>query len=296
MNIDRTAISRIESGNRHINKDLLSRWCDACHVDFELYEASARLAWVADANPVPVWFEDFFRAQVLAHTIRTWHPIIIPGPLQTVDYARALHEGAGVPDGLIDERVAARIDLQQRTIDRQPVPVNLLAVMDESVLHRQVGTKEIMYAQLMHLAELGKRKHIRIQIVPASRGANAGHVGAFTIAELEEADVMLMEAVEDVTTDKRSSDKGRSVDLRPGTMGSTLRPGEPRTNHEGGRVMQTMSAAPWRKSSYSANGGQNCVEVADAASVVMVRDTTNRDGGTLAFTAGAWQAFLATLR
>lgn len=60
--------------------------------------------------------------------------------------------------------------------------------------------------------------------------------------------------------------------------------------------MQTMSAAPWRKSSYSANGGQNCVEVADAASVVMVRDTTNRDGGTLAFAADAWQAFLATLR
>ena len=59
--------------------------------------------------------------------------------------------------------------------------------------------------------------------------------------------------------------------------------------------MQTMSA-PWRKSSYSsANGGQ-CVEVADAASVVLVRDTTNRDGGTLSFTADAWKAFLGTLR
>ncbi|HEY0936619.1 MAG TPA: helix-turn-helix transcriptional regulator [Trebonia sp.] len=205
LRIDRTAISRIESGNRHINADLLRKWCESTHVDFELYEASARLAWVADANPVPVWFEDFFRAQVLAHTIRTWHPIIVPGPLQTPDYARALHEGAGVPDGLIDERVAARIDLQQRTIERQPVPVNLLAVMDEVVLHRQVGTEEIRHGQLLHLAELGKRKHVRIQIVPASHGANAGHIGAFTIAELEEADVMLMDAVEDVTTDKRTA-------------------------------------------------------------------------------------------
>lgn len=51
----------------------------------------------------------------------------------------------------------------------------------------------------------------------------------------------------------------------------------------------------WRKSSASANG-ESCVEVADAASIVMVRDTTNRDGGTLAFAADAWQAFLATLR
>lgn len=52
----------------------------------------------------------------------------------------------------------------------------------------------------------------------------------------------------------------------------------------------------WRKSSYSgANGGQ-CVEVADDARAVLVRDTTDRDGGTLAFTAEAWQAFLGTLR
>ncbi len=60
-----------------------------------------------------------------------------------------------------------------------------------------------MHKQLMHLSEQAQRKHIGIQIVPASRGANAGHVGAFTIASLEEAGVMLMNAVEDVTTDKR---------------------------------------------------------------------------------------------
>ena len=51
----------------------------------------------------------------------------------------------------------------------------------------------------------------------------------------------------------------------------------------------------WRKSSYSgANGGQ-CVETA-AAGAVLVRDTTDRDGGTLVFTANAWVEFLGTLR
>jgi Domain of unknown function (DUF397) len=51
----------------------------------------------------------------------------------------------------------------------------------------------------------------------------------------------------------------------------------------------------WRKSSYSgANGGQ-CVEVA-SADEIMVRDTTDRDGGTLAFTADAWQRFTSELR
>jgi hypothetical protein len=51
----------------------------------------------------------------------------------------------------------------------------------------------------------------------------------------------------------------------------------------------------WRKSSYSGANGGNCVEVATAEGVA-VRDTTNRDGVTLAITADAWQAFLGTLR
>jgi hypothetical protein len=51
----------------------------------------------------------------------------------------------------------------------------------------------------------------------------------------------------------------------------------------------------WRVSSYSGTNG-NCVETASADGVIMVRDTTNRDGGTLAFGADAWAAFLAVLR
>lgn len=51
----------------------------------------------------------------------------------------------------------------------------------------------------------------------------------------------------------------------------------------------------WRKASYS-NGSGNCVEAANAASVVLVRDTKTRDGGTLAFTADAWRAFTESLK
>ncbi len=52
----------------------------------------------------------------------------------------------------------------------------------------------------------------------------------------------------------------------------------------------------WRKSTYSDANGGDCVEVADATGVVLVRDTTDRDGGTLAFTADAWRAFAAQLK
>ncbi len=51
----------------------------------------------------------------------------------------------------------------------------------------------------------------------------------------------------------------------------------------------------WRKASYSSNGGANCVEVA-SSELVLVRDTTDRDGGTLSFTAQAWSVFVTGLK
>lgn len=51
----------------------------------------------------------------------------------------------------------------------------------------------------------------------------------------------------------------------------------------------------WRKSSYSSNGGGECIETASNSGTVMVRDTTNRDGGMLSFGAAAWSMFVSQL-
>lgn len=51
----------------------------------------------------------------------------------------------------------------------------------------------------------------------------------------------------------------------------------------------------WRKASYS-NGSGSCVETASNWGIIAVRDTTDRDGGTLAFSANAWQDFIAGLK
>lgn len=52
----------------------------------------------------------------------------------------------------------------------------------------------------------------------------------------------------------------------------------------------------WRKSSYSDANGGSCVETASGNGVILVRDTTNRDGGTLAFTSNVWRAFMANVK
>jgi hypothetical protein len=60
--------------------------------------------------------------------------------------------------------------------------------------------------------------------------------------------------------------------------------------------MEDTISSPWRKPTYSGNGGGNCVETATAGGAVLVRDTTDRTGGTLTFGTDAWRAFLATIK
>jgi hypothetical protein len=57
-----------------------------------------------------------------------------------------------------------------------------------------------------------------------------------------------------------------------------------------------MNGMDWRKSSYSSNGGEACVETATSGDIILVRDTTNRSGATLAFAARAWTEFVTSLR
>jgi transcriptional regulator with XRE-family HTH domain len=206
MNCDRSTVTKIESGNLVPSEKILKLWCDLCQVDVELYEPMARTARVLEQSPaVPFWYEDFAAAQRLAHTIRTWHPNVIPGSLQIQDYARPLYEVMGLDEDRIAELVDARTELQQ-IFTRPTRPATLLAVFDEAVLRRQVGPPEVMHRQLAHLAEVGQQRNIGIQVVPASHACNAGHVGAFTIASLPGApDVLLSEgAIRDVTTDDPS--------------------------------------------------------------------------------------------
>lgn len=68
-----------------------------------------------------------------------------------------------------------------------------------------------------------------------------------------------------------------------------------KSSYSNGGSNACVEVATWRKSSYSNGGESACVEVASTDGV-LVRDTTNRDGGTLAFSAGAWQRFAMSLR
>jgi len=152
----------------------------------------------------PSWFEDWLAVEQSAVALRIWQPIIVHGLLQTASYALALFIGAHAREEVLDSLVTARLDRQQ--ILSRSEPPNLWVVLDEIVLHRLIGSPEIMREQLAHMAELAQLPHVSVQIVPASAGAHAGLAGAFTIATSQAGqDVMYIEAVEGQTVERDAS-------------------------------------------------------------------------------------------
>jgi transcriptional regulator with XRE-family HTH domain len=202
LGFDRTVIAKAETGDRVPTSDVLTAWCDACSVDIELLGPWAVLARRAD-GPIPNWFESWLEAERDAHTLRLWSPILVPGLLQTAEYARALLVATGLDEDAAQAHVTVRLE-RQVILDR-PNPPHVVAVLDEPVLHGLIGSPQVMADQLTHVAELAERTNVSVQVLPLGTGANAGLSGAFDLASGDGApEVLRMDAVEDVTVETRS--------------------------------------------------------------------------------------------
>jgi len=202
LGFDRTVVTKAESGERPPTPEVMAAWCDACGLDADLYERMAVLARRKD-GPVPSWFESWLEAEREAHTLRLWSPVLVPGVLQTAGYAHALFTASGLDHESAQEQVVIRLN-RQVVLDRADPPY-VVAVLDESVLHRLIGSPLVMAEQVAHLAGMSERPNISVQVIPSATGANAGLSGALDLASSDGApDVLRMEAVEDVTTETRS--------------------------------------------------------------------------------------------
>lgn len=198
--IDRTTVTRAENGERPPTADVLAAWCEACSLAGVPHEWVAGMARRGD-GPVPTWFEDWLKAEGEAHTLRIWQPLIIPGLLQTAGYARELFLATGADDAKADELVTVRVE-RQSILDRADPP-HLITVLDESILHRLIGSPVIMYEQLTHLISMAERPDVSVEIVPSGIGANAGLSGGFHLASCDGTpDVLNMNSVRDVTEER----------------------------------------------------------------------------------------------
>jgi hypothetical protein len=114
-----------------------------------------------------------------AAIIRTWALDLLPGLTQTYDYAFAMFIKGGLNEDEATARATARVN-RAAILDR-PDPTRLTALIYELLLHRQVGTPEIMVSELEHLLELMEKPNVIIQVVRET-AYFPGHDGQFEIA------------------------------------------------------------------------------------------------------------------
>jgi len=137
-------------------------------------------------------------AEAEAESVWNWEPQLIPGLLQTSEYARAVrqlwHRMFPGPPGEIDRWVEVRM-LRQRVLTRDP-PLQLFVVVDESALRRKFGDERVMREQLMHLAEASELPNVELRIYPLDSDAPPLGTGAFSYMQFPQVhDVPLHDIV-----------------------------------------------------------------------------------------------------
>ena len=134
----------------------------------------------------PSWFQAWPAKEAGAETLRWFEPLIVPGLLQTEDYARAIFQTRfGLSGEEIEERVGAR--LRRQEILARDKPPALWVILDEGVLRRPVGGGHVMLEQVNRLAEAARQPSIVIEVIPTTVGAHEGLAGAFTLADFDSA-------------------------------------------------------------------------------------------------------------
>ncbi|MFK4064576.1 helix-turn-helix domain-containing protein [Streptomyces sp. NPDC029674] len=129
-------------------------------------------------------FLEFLSLESSASIIRHYGALVVPGPLQTEEYARAIM--LSYNKSISDERLERGVEVR---LARQDLLTSggreLFYVLDEAVVRRHVGGRGVMRAQLERLAELSTRPGVTIQILPFSIGAHAGIQGPFSHFEFD---------------------------------------------------------------------------------------------------------------
>ncbi|AZP21769.1 helix-turn-helix domain-containing protein [Streptomyces aquilus] len=187
-------ISRVETGQAPIKardvRDLLEWYgiADPQRIEtvMQIHKDAQQQGWWAHYGDVlPSGMATYAGLEADAQVLRSYESMVVHGLLQTEDYAHAVIAAfqPNRPDET-DQLVRFRKE-RQALLTRQPDPLELWVVMEESALRRPVGGKEVMTAQLRHLAEVTALPNVTLQIMPTSKGAHAALSGAFSLLEFE---------------------------------------------------------------------------------------------------------------
>jgi transcriptional regulator with XRE-family HTH domain len=146
-------------------------------------------------------FKEYLAYEASASVIRQYEPILIPGLLQTEEYARGLFESVGRATPEAADKGWTVRQHRQELVDRESPP-EMRYVLDEAALQRHVGRGHAMRRQLARIKELAAEPHVNIQIMPFHHGAHPGMAGSFILLEFADpnlADLLHLEGIDSIT-------------------------------------------------------------------------------------------------
>ncbi|MFX0576334.1 helix-turn-helix domain-containing protein [Nocardia nepalensis] len=188
-------ISRLELGRTGFKerdiRDLLTLYGVSDAEERERFLELARQAnepgwWHRYSDLLPSWFGTYLGLEQAASKIRTYEAHLVPGLLQTPEYARAVMS-LGYEDADMDRRVQVRIRRQE--VLHRADPPTIWAIIDEAALHRPVGGSRVHREQMEHLIELAQLPNVTVQVLPYSAGEHAAAGSSFSILRFAEAEL-----------------------------------------------------------------------------------------------------------
>ncbi|CAM5307573.1 transcriptional regulator [Streptomyces abikoensis] len=174
-------VAQIELGNEIPSQRVAQKLDDVLGLNGELVQLWHHVRTTAEQAIYPSWSREGLAAEAEASRIRHFANVV-PGLLQTEDYARALLDsGALLFGGDVGDKLSARMN-RQAILDG-PTPPWFWSILDEAALYRVIGSPAVMRNQLQHLLELAERPRIRIRVLPFKRAIPGGvtSVGAMML-------------------------------------------------------------------------------------------------------------------
>ncbi|GAA4701430.1 helix-turn-helix domain-containing protein [Phytohabitans rumicis] len=151
---------------------------------FELQKLGKQRGWWSKFGAVPTPFATFLGLESAATRIKVFEPMVVHGLLQTEEYARAIAGTVALTSDEDQRERQVRIRMERQGMVFAEDPPEIWVILDEAVLHRQIGGPHVMAAQLRHLLKLSPS--VTVQVVPFESGGYPGTLGAMTIFEFDD--------------------------------------------------------------------------------------------------------------
>ncbi|MFF3446971.1 helix-turn-helix domain-containing protein [Streptomyces sp. NPDC002667] len=146
--------------------------------------------WSGYHEVITPQFAQYLGYEGAATSLHTYHPIVVPGHLQTRGYAEALLAPRDLDEDVFQRVVDLRMERQQRMFDDSGRPACVF-VLDEAAVRRQIGGKDVLGEQLDHLLTLGSRPEVSVRVLPFEAGAHYSTLGSFVLLGFPDDDDLL---------------------------------------------------------------------------------------------------------